>query len=320
MNQDVLHPASPQAAHVATLFWWMLGVAAVVYLLVLVAFFVGAFGRRRRGTPVDELHVRSTPETMRRSTLAVSLAVGATAIILLVFVVADYAVGRTLGVKPDVMLTVEVTGHQWWWRIRYKDPEPQREVITANEIHVPVGIPVQFQLRSADVIHSFWVPNMRGKKDAIPGYVSSTWFRADTPGVYRGQCAEFCGHQHAKMAFYVVADSPAVFRSWLAAQQAPADSAPADSLAREGQRVFLAGPCANCHTIRGTPAGGSVGPDLTHLASRLTIAAGTLPRTRGHLAGWVVDPQRIKPGAQMPPNQLEPEALRALLAYLETLR
>jgi cytochrome c oxidase subunit 2 len=163
------------------------------------------------------------------------------------------------------------------------------------------------------------VPNLFGKKDLVPGHVTRTWFQADKPGVYRGQCAEFCGHQHAKMAFFVVATSPAEFASWVETQRAPGQ-VPGDTLQARGQLVFMTGSCALCHAIAGTNAGGRLGPDLTHLASRRTIAAGTLLNTRGNLGGWVVDPQRIKPGALMPPNSLEPADLRALLAYLQSLR
>jgi cytochrome c oxidase subunit II len=319
VNHDALHPVTEQAGHVATLFWWMLGVAAVVYLTVLAAFFLAPRASRKLGIPAPDGTIAVSEDTTRRLTFGVSLAVGATVLILLVFLVYDFAIGRTLATKPSTMLTIEITGRQWWWQITYKDPDPSKQVVTANEIHVPVGIPVQLQLESRDVIHSFWVPNLRGKKDLVPGYTTSTWFRVDTPGVYRGQCAEFCGHQHAKMAMYVVAEPADQFNKWLESQRAAAQQ-PMDSTALEGQKVFLAGPCSNCHTIAGTSAHGMVGPDLTHLASRTTIAAGTLPRTRGHLAGWIVDPQSIKPGAQMPSNQLEPKDLQALLVYLETLK
>jgi cytochrome c oxidase subunit II len=223
---------------------------------------------------------------------------------------------RVGGTKP---LRIDVVGHQWWWEVKYDDPDPQNIVNTANEIHVPVGRPVLLKMRSTDVIHSFWAPNLAGKKDLIPGHETTTWFRADSAGVYRGQCAEFCGHQHAKMAFYIVAEPRLEFEKWLGQQREPAKT-PTDSLTQTGERVFLSGPCAMCHAIAGTGAGGTVGPDLTHLASRRTIAAGTLPLTTGNLAGWILDPQSIKPGAKMPPNQIDPQSLQALLAYLGTLK
>jgi cytochrome c oxidase subunit 2 len=203
--------------------------------------------------------------------------------------------------------------------VRYEDPQASRSLTTANEIRIPVGRPVRLKLSSRDVIHSFWVPNLHGKKDLVPGHQTLTWFQADTPGVYRGQCAEFCGQQHAKMGMLVIAEPPERFAAWYERQLLPA-AEPADSVAAAGQRLFLAKGCVLCHAVRGTPAGSRLGPDLTHLASRLTIAAGTLPNTRGHLAGWVVDPQRLKPGVRMPPNQLAPAELHALLGYLESLR
>jgi cytochrome c oxidase subunit 2 len=203
--------------------------------------------------------------------------------------------------------------------VHYDDPDPSKLVVDANELHIPAGQPVQVKVTSQDVIHSFWVPNIIGKRDLIPGYTSSLFLDADKPGLYRAQCAEFCGHEHAKMALWVVVHTPDDFAKWLAQARSPA-AIPSDSSAREGQKVFMAGPCSSCHAITGQPAYGTVGPNLTHLASRRTIAAGTLPNTRGNLAGWVVDPQSIKPGVRMPSNQLEPKDLRALLDYLESLK
>jgi cytochrome c oxidase subunit 2 len=164
-----------------------------------------------------------------------------------------------------------------------------------------------------------WVPNLAGKKDLIPGYTQSFWFQADTAGTYRGQCAEFCGHQHAKMAMFIIAEPLKQYQTWVATQRDTA-STPTDSIAARGREVFMTGTCAMCHAIEGTTAGSHAGPDLTHLASRRTIAAGTLPNNRGNLAGWIVDPQRIKPGAKMPPNLLRPNDLNALLTYLQSLK
>jgi cytochrome c oxidase subunit 2 len=218
-----------------------------------------------------------------------------------------------------VAFLFRVTAQLWLVHLLYRYSVPPRAPTTANEIHVPVGRPVVLELRSTDVIHSFWPPNLSAKRDLIPGHENSLWLQADAPGEYRGQCAEFCGHQHAKMAFLVVAEPPDSFAGWLARQRDTA-ATPADSLTRRGQEVFLGSACPMCHAIGGTPAGSRVGPDLTHLGSRRTLAAGTLPNTRGNLAGWIVNPQAIKPGAKMPPNALSPDDLQALLAYLETLR
>jgi cytochrome c oxidase subunit 2 len=212
-------------------------------------------------------------------------------------------------------VVIEVIGRQWWWEVRY----PADNVITANEIHIPAGQPVALQLTSADVIHSFWVPELNGKLDLNPNQTNTLILQADQPGEYRGQCAEFCGIQHAKMALLVIAHEPAEYAAWISAQQQDA-AAPADEAAEFGQQVLLGSACVYCHTIRGTNASGVLGPDLTHLASRRTLAAATIPNTRGHLAGWIVDPQGIKPGNQMPPTDLGADELQALLAYLESLR
>jgi cytochrome c oxidase subunit 2 len=250
----------------------------------------------------------------------VIVATAATTIILFVFLVLDLSVGRAITRNPGPeALQVRVTGHQWWWEVQYRDSLPQNWATTANEIHVPVGRPVVFELRSTDVIHSLWPPNLNGKRDLIPGNENSIWFQADSAGVYRGQCAEFCGHQHAKMGFLVIAEPQDSFRTWLAAQRDTAMT-PTDSIALRGQEVFLSSSCVMCHTIAGTPAGSRIGPDLTHLASRRTIAAGTLPNTRGNLAGWIVNPQAIKPGVRMPSTRLDSDDLQALLTYLETLK
>ena len=250
----------------------------------------------------------------------VLLATGVTTAILFVFLIFDFSVGRTITTNPgNRALQIRVTGHQWWWEVQYRDSLPQNGVTTANEIHIPVGRPVVFELRSTDVIHSFWPPNLSPKRDQIPGDENSLWFQADRPGVYRGVCAEFCGHQHAKMGFLVVAEPPGEFTGWLARQRDTAPT-PTDSLAQRGREVFLASSCVMCHAISGTPAGSRIGPDLTHLASRRTLAAGTLPNTLGYLTAWIVDPQAIKPGVKMPPNQLSGPDLVALVAYLETLK
>jgi cytochrome c oxidase subunit II len=306
-------PAGPQAERIDRLTWVFTGLGSAVFLVVVGFLFYALWrGRRRMETAVGA-------DVERRLTWWVAGSVGATALILLVLLVANFATGRALGgfAEPGA-LSIRITGHQWWWEVEYLDPEPSRRVITANEIHIPVGRRVRLEVGSVDVIHSFWAPNLHGKLDLIPGYRGTTYIRADRAGVYHGRCAEFCGLQHARMEFRIVAESPQRFAAWYEGQIAPAP-APATPQQQAGQQVFLSRSCVLCHTIRGTPAGSQVGPDLTHLASRTTIAAGTLPNTRGHLGGWVLDPQRIKPGAKMPPNQLAADELHALLAYLESL-
>jgi cytochrome c oxidase subunit II len=254
---------------------------------------------------------------MRNTVLAAS---ALTTLTLFIYLGLDIVIARPLTATPGrEALQIRVTGHQWWWDVEYRDARPDHWAHTANEIHVPVGRPVVLELRSTDVIHSLWIPNLGVKRDLIPGNVNTVWFQADTPGVYRAQCAEFCGHQHAKMALLIVADPPERFNSWLTRER-DSSRTPTDSVALRGQEVFLAGSCVMCHTIEGTPAGSRVGPNLTHLASRRTLAAGTLPNVRGNLAGWILDPQGIKPGARMPSNQLSPADLHALLTYLENLQ
>jgi len=317
LNQSVLEASGPQAAKVERLWWFAFTTAAIVYVLTMVALWWAAHRARRRelrGERLDEAYAEP------RMTRGVTWATAATLVILLLFLGTDLLVGRTLSPIPKKQpLTIELTGHQWWWEVAYADTSAHGRFTTANEIHIPVGEPVLFLLQSPDVIHSFWVPNLAGKKDLIPGYTQSLWFQADTAGLYRGQCAEFCGLQHAKMALQVVAEPRTKYEEWATNQQKPAANA-TDPVSSRGREVFLTATCVMCHAIEGTSAGSHAGPDLTHLASRRTIAAGTLPNTRGALAGWIVDPQRIKPGTRMPPNQLKPQDLDALLTYLQSLK
>ncbi len=313
-EHSVHHPVSPQAHRIDQLGDAMYITATVVFVLVVAALLWSAFRRRHADETGDH------PSGERSLSLTVLAATAVTVVILFVFLILDFSVGRTITANPgNEALQVRITGRQWWWEVQYRDSSPQNWATTANEIHVPVGQPVVFELRSGDVIHSLWPPNLNGKRDLIPGNENSLWFRADTPGVYRGQCAEFCGHQHAKMALLIVAETPDSFNAWLERQRDTALT-PTDFIAKRGQEVFLGTTCVMCHAIAGTPAGSRIGPDLTHLASRRTIAAGTLPNTRGNLAGWIVNPQAIKPGARMPPNRLSSEDLQALLTYLETLK
>lgn len=245
------------------------------------------------------------------------IVLGGIVVPLLVFIgilVFSYGAMRA-NARPRSAYEVEVIGHQWWWEVRY----PNEGITTANEIHIPVGVPVRVHVSTGDVIHSFWVPQLQGKTDAITGRVNETWLQADHAGVYRGECAEFCGHEHAHMAFVVVADDPGIYAAWLANEQRVA-VVPTDSSALIGQKVFLEQSCSYCHSIRGTPAGARVGPDLTHLASRHTLASGTIDFNRGNLAAWIENPDRIKPGTKMPPVQLDGATLGALVAYLESLR
>jgi cytochrome c oxidase subunit 2 len=311
-NQNVFNPAGPAARDIAGLGVFMFAVCGVVYLLVLAAL-AWALARRRRDT--DNL-----PETERQLTQTVVVAVGVTVITLLVFTVSSVVAGRglTSPLGPGA-ITVDAVGHQWWWEFQYRDITPSDFVTSPNELRIPVGVPIHIKAMSRDVIHSFWVPNLHGKRDLIPGQVTNFWIQADKPGVYRGQCAEFCGHQHANMAFTVVAQPKDEFQAWIEHQRQAAPD-PRTEQEKRGQQVFLQTTCVMCLAIRGTSAGSRVGPELTHVGSRLTLAAGTLPNTRGHLAGWVLDSQSVKPGNRMPPNPLSPDDLQAVLTYLRSLR
>jgi len=215
-------------------------------------------------------------------------------------------------------LTLRITGNQWWWAVSYREAEPALSFNTANEIHIPVGQPVRIELSTSDVIHSFWIPQLAGKTDIIPGQTNVAWLQADQPGVYRGQCGEYCGMQHAGMALDVIADQPEAFRAWLDAQARPA-AVPAPGPVADGAEIFLSR-CSVCHTVRGTQAGGIVGPDLTHVMSRQTLAAGLLPNDAGNLARWIVDPQGAKPGCRMPNLGLAADEVGGLLAYVQTLK
>jgi len=318
---SIFDPNSPQARAVLHLWWWMFGVGGTVWLgVALFAIFVAPRhrGGARGARGADDL-IDVAPETHARVQRVVIVAGFATVLILAAFLAFDFTAGHALAEHPDRGLTIDVTGHQWWWEVQYEDPDPSRVIATANEIHIPTGEMVQFKLRAADVIHSFWAPNFAGKRDLIPGYTSSIWFKADTAGVYRGQCAEFCGLQHAKMAFYIVAEPKAKFAAWLAASAA-AHAIPTDSSLLSGYRLFMSSGCAVCHSIAGTPAQSTVGPVLSHLESRMTIAAGTYANNHHNLLAWIANPQDLKPGARMPAIQLTAGQREALVSYLETLK
>src|SRR5437868_3541169 len=271
---------------------------SVVWALVIVALIVALW---RRHEP-RESPIVLDPGSQRRITLAVGGAVAATVIIIAAFTVSSFFTTRQLIVAGGDDLTIKVRGLQWWWGIEYFGSNPELRFETANEIHIPVGRNVRVQLEGLDVVHSFWVPSLAGKQDLIPGRPNELTIRAERPGVYRGQCAEFCGLQHAHMAFFVVAEEQPAFKAWAALQR---DNAVASSDAEviAGQRVFLSRPCAACHAIRGTAANGKTGPDLTHVGGRKYIAAGLLETTRGSLAAWIADPQTLKPGNNMPRSE-----------------
>lgn len=311
-----LSPMGEGSDRIARLFWLFTAVCAVVWLLVVLALAIG-IARRRADRP-DPL--AEEPRRDRVAYRVVGTCVAATGVIVLALTGFSWWTGKSLAALDErPALTLKVTGNQWWWQVQYEDDQPSRVLTTANEIHIPVGEPVQIKLEATDVIHSFWVPELSGKQDLIPGRQNVLTLKADKPGRYRGQCAEFCGLQHAKMALLVIAEPRADFDAWRQVQLAPA-AEPQGGEARKGRDVFQSRPCMMCHQIRGTTAGGRTGPELTHLASRKTIAAGALPMTRGALAAWIADPQAIKPGSNMPRVRLDADELNALVAYLEGLK
>ena len=318
--QNAINPAGPNAENISRLWWLMFYVCSIVFVLVMIALLLAL--RKRTVEAADRVPVLEPPEESerRRRNVVISLTT-ITVIVLFVFLIASYSSGRSLRLNDPAKngLSIDLTGHQWWWEVRYNDVDASNIFTTANEIHIPVGVPVMFSLRGADVIHSFWVPNLAGKKDLIPGKINTIWLQADKPGVYRGQCAEYCGLQHAKMALWVVAEPQEQFNAWRQNQTQQAVSATSDAQKR-GQQVFFSTTCVMCHAINGTPAGSNIGPNLTHVGSRHMIAAATLVNTREHLAQWIRDPQTFKPGNRMPQNNLSDADLQALVEYLQSLQ
>lgn len=318
-NQTSLNPVGPGASHIEFEFSLIFWITTAVYCLVLLALVIGV-ARSRNSLDIIPAPLKTTEESERRTRRSVGAAMIATVVLLFIMLVGSFETSRALGSMNDEnALTIDVYGHQWWWEVQYPNNEAYKTVVTANEIHVPLGVPIRIHGTSRDVIHSFWAPNVQGKRDLMPGYETEVMMQVDQPGRWRGQCAEYCGEQHAHMSFYMVAESKSEFQNWLSAQ-AESSVSPSTPQVAHGQHVFLSHACVLCHTIRGTAAGSRVGPDLTHLASRSTIAAGMLPNTIGNLGGWIMNAQSIKPGCRMPPNQLSGPELQDLLAYLETLK
>jgi len=322
--QSALNPAGTQAADTLWLWWLYFWVLITIFALVLACVCI-ALGRARRsrgqagpeGPPL--LPAQGTEQRIK---VIVSSCVALTILILFALLFLDIFAGRAVYALASEShpLSLKVIGHQWWWEVQYQNPDQPSEIVTtANEIHVPVGKVVRLELMSTDVIHSFWVPNLTGKKDLIPGHPTKTWLKADRPGTFRGQCAEFCGHQHAHMRFEFVAEPADKFNRWLNQSRENAHQ-PTTGSEQRGKEVFLNNQCVMCHTIEGTPARATLGPDLTHFGSRTTLAAGSFPNTRGYLAGWIANPQNIKPGVRMPPNPLNSDDLNALVDYLESLK
>ena len=306
-DASLVSPKGPAARTIAGLWWPMLATASAVFAFVA-GMLVLAAVRGRRKTDDDARRAAAWGE--RFIVIAGVVVSGAILIGFFLFTLDKMQALADSG--RATRLTVEVIGHDWWWEVRYPNG-----AVSANEIHIPVGVKVQLGLTTADVIHSFWVPRLGPKLDMIPGQRNKLWLEASEPGTYRGQCTEFCGLQHANMLIRVVADAPADFDAWMAREAEPAGP---EAASAPGRRVFDNQTCAGCHTIRGTEAAGKVGPDLTHFGRRGTLGAGVRPRTPDDVSRWITDPQSIKPGVAMPPTTLAPDELAALVAYLEVLR
>ncbi len=317
---SAVNPHSPEARHIASLFWLMLWIAIGIYVVVL-GFVAASFRSRRRATSSgqtsgDDWAVPAPSDARDGRRSRRFIVGGGLALPIVVLAVVGVATVRTTNaVQPEQpVIQIDVQAERWWWRLTY----PDDHVVTANEIHVPVGQPVMLTLTSDNVVHSLWVPELHGKTDVVPGQTNHMTFTADTPGTFRGQCAEFCGIGHAQMAFVVIVDSASDYTRWLDANALPAQPAAAGA-AERGAAYFAESSCAGCHTVKGTPAVGTLGPDLTHFGSRTTIAAVTLPNTPHDLARWLADTQGVKHGVLMPQIDLTDAQVADLVAYLEGL-
>ena len=301
--QSVMHPAGPDADIIAQFAWVLFGGGAIIFVSVMALLAMGVRGEARPIRPM-------------RWILGAGIAFP---VVLLTALLAwsTWRAGQLTAQHSRQQLQISITAKMWWWEVRYHDLASGRDIVAANEIHIPAGQPVHLGITTSDVIHSVWVPALHGKMDAVPGRVTGLTLHAAKPGVYRGQCAEYCGEQHARMALHVVAHAPQDFAAWLAREAKSA----APGTNERGRQTFISQRCTACHTIRGVGGDSRLGPDLTHVGSRMHIAAGTLRNHRGTLAGWIADPQSIKPGAKMPASSdLDGETLRALASYLEQLK
>jgi cytochrome c oxidase subunit 2 len=302
----------PKAESTVALTWGLL-IISILVVVVMTALVIWAAFRRR--TPLA--HQGPEPASRDASTSRVfTWGLGITTLILAICVGWTMATLAAINQPPQKpAVTIEITGRQWWWQAHYLGDDPAKTFRTANEIHIPVGKPVEIKLRSADVIHSFWVPSLAGKMDLIPGQVNTTWIEASKPGTYVGTCAEYCGLQHAHMGLRVIADQPDAFERWRDNQLKPTQPPGSDNAANVGLAAFQRH-CSACHALRGTEAAGIFGPDLSHLKSRTTLAAGTLPNDEGNLAGWIADPQHLKPGTKMPQVPLSGDELQSITTFL----
>jgi cytochrome c oxidase subunit 2 len=316
LNYVVTHGSRANA--IAHLGWFTAIISILVIVIVTGLLLAGIF--RSRAQPAPVLPGSAPVERPEGGISWIYIGVGITTVVLFATMIwTFFALAATANPPPGVPAArVQVTGHQWWWEVRYLSDDPTQEFLTANEIRIPVGKPVEITLQAADVIHSFWVPALTGKTDLVPGQVNHTWMEAERAGVYRGQCGEYCGEQHAHMAFEVVAATPDQFEQWRKQQLQAASSGPSGQT-KAGQDLFVTR-CGICHSVRGTDAGGNLGPDLTHVMSRTTIGAAALPNSPASLAAWIADPQHIKPGNLMPRLDLSGPQMAQVRQYVETLK
>jgi cytochrome c oxidase subunit 2 len=303
-KSSAFKPFGPVASMISDLWWIMLIAFAGIFLLVLVLLTLALLRQRWQGTPRPPLG----------DTTFITLGgVILPGVILIPLLIYTLLVTKKLEPPADA-LVIRLTGYMWWWDVQY----PAQGITIANEIYVPVGQAVRLEMTSGDVIHSFWPPSLSGKTDLIPGQTTVHWLEVDKAGSYRAQCAEFCGLQHARMALMVIAVSPEEFAAWVSTRQTPKPLADNPTL-QQGQKAFMNEGCGECHTIRGTPAQGKVGPDLTHIGSRSSLGAGVIANSYGSLAGWVANPQALKPGNRMPPSYVKAEDYHPLITYLMSL-
>jgi cytochrome c oxidase subunit II len=322
-SQSALDPAGIQASRIGNLWWLFFGVCAVVYGLVIVFVMLPLRGTRASESAMKTDAPILNPERHRQRKLvyAVSCSLAITTLLVFWLTLSDFFTQRALGAlaRETNALRIRITGQQWWWKVEYQHAVSSNIVTDANGFHIPVGRVVQLELVSSDVIHSFWVPNLHGKKDLVTGHLSKTWLRADRAGTFDGQCAEFCGMQHAKMRLVVVAEEPEKFEAWFRAQQQTA-AVPTTEEQKRGYIVFMSRTCIMCHNISGTPASGQVGPDLSHVGSRPRIAGAYLANTRSNLVQWILNAQHIKAGSRMPQHSLSNDEVTAIATYLESLK
>ncbi len=310
-KQSIVSPHSPQTHQIALLWWWMLGAATIVFVGSVAMLGMSWHRRDSPGLPF----VGEREDLSQKMVLLFGIGIPVVTLVVLFAVANLYVIRSSAAPNPrSTSMTINVIGHQWWWEVRY----PGSQAVTANEVHIPVGARVNLVATTADVIHSFWVPELARKIDTIPGRQNRVLLQASRAGVYYGSCAEFCGFQHAHMRMEVVAQSLSAFKAWLTNMAAPAP-APTTAVARTGEQVFMNSQCESCHQIRGTSARATVGPDLTHLASRSTLAALTIPNDPPSLTHWINDPQGVKPGNRMPDLGLSQSAVSAISSYLDGL-